>query len=453
MRLAWFTPLPPVPSGIADYSAELLPRLVRTHEIDTFVASAAEVNRGATAAFPVRPAHEFIWRHHRRPFDLTVFQLGNAACHDAVWPYLFQFPGLVVLHDAHLHAARAWTLLRRRRCEDYRAELAFNHPDVPPEAASIAISGFGGPLYYFWPMLRTVVDSARTVAVHNRRVAAHLVDGCPGASVEAIRMGVADPRAAPLPAGAQGRAVIRARHGLPSDAFVCAAFGGVTPEKRIEQVFGAVAAVRGHRPDLRLLLVGEPSPHYDAAAGARAAGIADRVTFTGFVPDAELPAYLGAVDLAFCLRWPTARETSASWLRAVAAGLPTIVTDLAHQADIPTLDPRTWTIHCAAPAPEPPPPVAVGIDILDEDHSLRLALVRLAGDADLRARLGAAGRAWFEQHHTLDHMTDDYERVLARACSRAAPGAPLPPHLRPDPLGHARRLAAEVGMSLEDLDG
>ena len=92
------------------------------------------------------------------------------------------------------------------------------------------------------------------------------------------------------------------------------------------------------------------------------------------------------------LRWPSARETSASWLRAIAAGRPTLVTDLAQQADVPTLDPRSWTVVHAQPTLAALEPVAVSIDMLDEAHSLTLALKRLTADAALRARLGAAAR-------------------------------------------------------------
>jgi glycosyltransferase involved in cell wall biosynthesis len=450
VRLAWFTPLPPVRSGISDYSAEILRFVAPAHEVSVFVATAAEVAWGTTAGLPVRPAHDVVWQHHRRPFDLTVYQLGNAACHDFVWPYLFQYPGLVVLHDAHLHDARAWTLLRRQRRTEYCDELTFNHPSLDPAAASLATTGFAGPLYYCWPMLRTVMSTARTVAVHSAAVAAALAAEYPGAAVEALHMGVSDPRA-PEPARAASRAAIRARHGLADHAFVCAAFGGVTPEKRLEQVLHAIAGARGHHPDLHLLLVGPPSPHYDAAAAAAAAGIADRVTVTGFVPHDDLADYLGAADLAFCLRWPTARETSASWLRAIAAGLPTVITDLAHQTDVPTLDPRTWTTQHTSPTLDAPAPVAVGIDILDEDHSLRLALQRLVRDDDLRRRLGTAARAWFEAHHTIERMRADYQRLLGDARARPAPPAVVPAHLRPDPLAHARQLAADAGGSLGDL--
>ena len=59
---------------------------------------------------------------------------------------------------------------------------------------------------------------------------------------------------------------------------------------------------------------------------------------------------------------------------------------------MPTLDPRGWHVLTAGDAH---PAVAVSIDLLDEDHSLQLALERLATDAVLRQRLGSAARAWW----------------------------------------------------------
>src|SRR5881392_3038945 len=37
MRLAWFSPMPPVPSGVATVSAELVRELGRRHVIDVYV--------------------------------------------------------------------------------------------------------------------------------------------------------------------------------------------------------------------------------------------------------------------------------------------------------------------------------------------------------------------------------------------------------------------------------
>src|SRR4051812_34596585 len=117
MHVAWFSPLPPTRSGIAAYSAELLPILCRTHAIDVFVdrpitrhespveGPQSSVGHAAGGAPHVRSAHEFIWRTRLEPYDLVVYQLGNAPCHDYMWAYLARYPGLVVLHDARLHHA------------------------------------------------------------------------------------------------------------------------------------------------------------------------------------------------------------------------------------------------------------------------------------------------------------------------------------------------------------
>src|SRR5919108_5339339 len=120
MSIAWFSPLPPIRSGVAAYSAELLPHLERTLTIDRFDEPRA---------------HDFVWKHRRAPYDLVVYQLGNAPCHDYVWAYLAAYPGLVVLHDARLHHARARCLLSAKRSDDYRRELRFDHPDVTRDFA------------------------------------------------------------------------------------------------------------------------------------------------------------------------------------------------------------------------------------------------------------------------------------------------------------------------------
>ncbi len=101
-RLAWFSPMPPVPTGVAACSADLVAALGDEHEIDLFVDEPV-----ARVAPGTRSAHDFVWRHQRQPYDLTVYQVGNSSHHDYLWPYLFRYPGLTVLHDAHLHHARA----------------------------------------------------------------------------------------------------------------------------------------------------------------------------------------------------------------------------------------------------------------------------------------------------------------------------------------------------------
>ena len=434
MRVSWFSPLPPSHSGIAAYSAELLPLLTRRGiDIDVFTAD---------------NAHEFVWMQRRRRYDVTVFQLGNAACHDYMWAYLFRYPGLVVLHDVQLHQARALYLTKRwqPRVDDYIAEVRANHPDAPGDLPYLVLARMGDRMYQHWPMVSLVIERARMTVVHNEWVASDLRQRHPHATIRAIEMGVADPRLhVPAPP-----ASIRDRHAIPADAVLVAAFGGVTPEKRIPQVIRAVAALASRHPTLHLLLVGTPAAHYDVVVDADAAGVADRVHVAGFVSDEELPAYLLSADICACLRWPTNRETSASWLRAIAAGRATLITELAHLAQLPTLDPRGWRVlDGTTPARRP---VAVSIDALDEEHSLQLALERLVEDRPLRERIGEAAREWWQTHHQLDAMAEAYLDLLRATAERsmaapAVPRRPLPRHLLDDGSATLGALTRELGIA------
>src|SRR5690606_8322021 len=146
-----------------------------------------------------------------------------------------------------------------------------------------------------------------------------------------------------------------------------------------------------------LLLVGAPVRHYDVAADIARLGLDAHTIVTGYVDeDGMFDEYVAACDVAITLRWPTAREVSGPWLRALATGRPTITTDLAHMAHVPALDPRTWQPHQKTGGLV----FSVAIDILDEDHSLRLAMRRLAGDAGLRDTLGRAAASYWEMHHS-----------------------------------------------------
>jgi glycosyltransferase involved in cell wall biosynthesis len=286
-----------------------------------------------------------------------------------------------------------------------------------------------------------VLERSRMTVVHNARLREDLGERYPTATIDAIEMGVSDPHQSCEVQGATCDA--RAKCDLAEDAIIVAAFGGITPEKRIGPLIRAVRAVAERHSNLHLLLVGDEHEHFDVRAEALQAGIPERVHVTGYAADEELPAYLAAADICACLRWPTNRETSASWLRCLAAGRPTLITELTHLVDVPALDPQTWQPRLASIDE----PVAVSIDILDEEHSLQLALERLAADPQWRARLGKAARAWWHAHHHLETMADHYERVLARAASLPAPATSLPRHLSDDGTATARRLADTMGVA------
>ena len=449
MRLAWFSPLPPVRSGIATYSAELLPRLGPEFDVDCYV------DRGAF------DAHDFVWKQQRAPYDLVVYHVGNAPCHDYIWAYLARYPGLVVLHDARLHHARAHRLLNQKRFDDYRREFWYDHPDATADVVEYAVEGLGGSINYFWPMLRVVMRTARAVAVHNGRVAGELGDEYRDVPIDVIRMGVASldgARDGSLNGDVGARARLRRELALPDDGVVFAAFGKITAEKRVGPMLRALAALTAEGINAFLLLVGDAADYPTLASEIQQYGIGDRVRVAGYVGDERVSAYLAAADVCLCLRWPTALETSASWLRCLAAARATVITDLAHLADIPTIDSSLRRAgpdkagHDAVSRPSGPAPIAIRIDLLDEEESLRRAMRRLAADARLRDDLAQAGHAYWSREHTLDAMAEDYRRVMKAAAARPAPAtAGLPAHFTDDYAELARRIARQFGVDVDIL--
>ena len=97
MKVAYYSPLPPERSGIADYSAALLPALER--RVDVAVA-----------------------RPKRRPkrVDVSLYHIGNdAEAHGWIVEALRGRPGPVVLHDFVLHHLVAGLTVARGDNEAY----------------------------------------------------------------------------------------------------------------------------------------------------------------------------------------------------------------------------------------------------------------------------------------------------------------------------------------------
>ena len=444
MRIALFAPIQPRRSGIATYTAALLPWMAQRHLVDLFTDETLEPGHAPRGSAHVFSAHDIVWRQARDPYDLIIYQLGNSPAHDYMWPYLVRYPGLVVIHDGNLQVARSDYFFLRGDIDGYRAEFAYNDPHHAA-AAELVIAGLSRTLSLQWPMLRSVVSTARTVAVHNEWLAARLRERYPDAHVEVIRAGMDDPVSEDTETA---RATIRARHGLPPEAVVFGAFGWVTPEKRVPQIVRAMASLADKEPTAHLLLVGSPVGHYDVRADLETADLDGRVTVTGYVDDADLLRYLLATDICLCLRWPTMRETSATWLRALAAGKATIITDLVHNHDVPVLSAAAaWTRSAPlAHGGAARTPVAVAVDICEEGRWLPSAMAALAGNADLRQRLGAAARSHWEAHHRLEHSAQDYERVMHATIDRPPDRSRLPPHLDDDGARRARETLKSFGV-------
>ena len=420
-RLAWISPVASDGAKTHPSSVDVLPLLGGDRAIDVFRADSpngtlptgdAPCPPGAAAVFA---APEFESRQAAAPYDLAVYELGASPRYDGVWPYLLRHPGLVVLRDDNLHAARARMLRAAGDGDALAAEFNRGHPGVPAGVVRLDTAGLLGGAARLWPMRRAALEAARAVLVHNAWLAAQLREEAPAVAVHVAPAGVPD-----VPAAAGARETVRQRYGVPDGAVLFAATGALSTAARLPHVLRALAALPDGGPAWRLLLCGEPDDDDGLRDAARTLGVEARLTATGPLADDELPAHLAAADVGVALQWPPSRGVAPAGLGWLAAGKPTIITDLAHTSDIPALDPRDWAIAGRPAARDaagnPLEPAAVAIDILDEDHSLGLAVARLAADPMLRAELGRAARHLWETQFTLEHMAAGYRQAIDDAC-------------------------------------
>ena len=99
-RLAFISPLPPEKTGIADYSAELLPELARYYDIELVTDQQEVSDLWSGADFPIRSVAWFKLHHDR--YERVLYHLGNSNFHRHMFGLLKEVPGVVVLHDFFL---------------------------------------------------------------------------------------------------------------------------------------------------------------------------------------------------------------------------------------------------------------------------------------------------------------------------------------------------------------
>jgi glycosyltransferase involved in cell wall biosynthesis len=403
LRLDLVSPLPPVRSGIADYSFDLLPHLAALAGVRLIRLPGQPVEPEIAAAWPFADAAslgldedaEAVKERGRLP----LYQMGNNRHHEGVLELAMRHPGVLTLHDVVLHHLLLDLTLGRDDFYGYKDRLRRDHGWVG-EAVAVAKrwGAYGNAPIFALPAHRTLLRRQRGVLVHSEWAAGVVREDDPDLRVRAVPMGVP----LPPPADREAGLAMRRRLGLPEGAPVVGSFGFQTPIKRTALGVRALAA-----PGLEavhLLVVGEEAPGTGVLEAAHRAGVAERVHLTGYLPFADFGGAIAAADLCLNLRYPTAGETSASLLRVMAAGRAAVVSEYAQFAELPD------TIAVKVP---------LGPDA-EEVEVLAARLRELLAHPERVRAMGEAARKHVHRHH-------DPRRAAAAVAAACRDWAASPP--------------------------
>jgi glycosyltransferase involved in cell wall biosynthesis len=432
MKVAWFSPLPPAASGIADYSSELIERIKSEVELQLITDNKTSVVAELRDRYEVLSVDAFSRRGGAQAVDLCLYQLGNNPdFHAYMLDALERWPGVVVLHEFMLHHLIQGATLARGDAAGYVDAMRYAYGEIGVVAARRLVE-HGLPLdMWAFPLFERVVDVSRGLIVHSEAVRRRVLRSRPSARIIRIPHHLSLDA---LPAGETGpRAAGRRALGLPEDAFVVGSFGLVTPQKRLDVVMRAFTRLRRRHPEAVLLVAGEISPYYDASSWLPAASESG-VVVTGRLELPHLLQAMAACDVAVNLRHPTGGETSGTLMRLLGIGRPVIVTSAGAFAEIPA--------GCCAQLP---------LDSREEDL-LVAYLSRLAEDPALREAIGASARDYMHEHHDLRDSARLYVHALQEfARPEMKPFRPAPP-LLPVPEGDlSTQFLGEIGWAMADL--
>ncbi len=398
LRVDYVSPLPPVRSGIADYSRDLLPHLASRCDLRVVRLPGQEVTPELEARWhPIAP--DATGAGGRLP----VYQMGNNRYHEGVYELAMERPGVLVLHDLVLHHLALETTLGSGKVEPYLERVEREHGWVGAAVGEARRWGdLGQAALFELPCHRTLLRRQRGVLVHSGWAKELLGNEDPELAVRTVPMAMP----LPPPLDRAGGAALRERLGLARDVPLLGSFGFQTPIKRTDVVIRALA-----HPDLaaaHLIVVGEVSSVLDLERTAREAGVVDRVHVIGFLDYRDFEASIAACDLAVNLRYPTAGETSASLLRVLAAGQATLISDYSSFSELPD-------------------EVALKVPLGEgEVEALATAAARLLADPAALSAMGEAARDYVRREHDPERAA---ERVVAACCElaeREPPGDAAP---------------------------
>lgn len=197
--------------------------------------------------------------------------------------------------------------------------------------------------------------------------------------------------------GSGAGASLRKEAGIEGDAVVVGMIGRLVGEKGYRELFRAARIVREQCPAVRFVVVGDRDPaKADGISEAEIAEASGDVLFLGWRDD--IPSILAMTDIFVLPSWREGVPRSA--IEAAAMGRPMILSDIPGCRQVVTDGVE-----------------GILVPVRDPD-ALASAILRLAGDSNLRARMGAAARATacerFDERTVVATILRQYERVLAR---------------------------------------
>ncbi len=386
MKIAFFSPLNPVKTGIADYSEELLPELSKYADMDIYVDKRTRPeNKEIADKFNILPFREESFSAGK--YDAILYHMGNDyTAHAYIYRSLRKYPGIVVLHDYVLQGFYAEKFDSDNDFNGYRNRLIKYYGKEGEKIADSIARRDPHPIWESeealqYPLNEEIITHAKGLIVHSDFVKNRIKKKCECPVIKIPHHGHI--------LKTFDREAVRTEFDIAPSEILIAAAGYINRNKRYPQILAGLSRI--------------DHAHFTfAVAGKDRGGILDNAVSPdspplrrmGHLELTTLEKFIFAADICINLRYPTMGESSGALLRMMGYGRPVLVTDIGSYTEFPD-----YTVIKIKPG-------------LDEVDLIRRFLEALINDDDFRKSVGREAADYVQNECSIPKCAREYAAFI-----------------------------------------
>lgn len=387
MKLALFTPLNPVKTGISDYTEEMLPALSRYFDIDIYIDKGYQPqNQELLSAFRVIPFDPNTF--DPSAYTEILYHMGNYyRGHHYIYACLEKHPGITVLHDYVMQGFYAERFEATGEFSPYRNLLTKYYGEKGKEIADQIIDRSRIPIWeseasFDFPLNEEIIEFSKGLIVHSRFIQKKVQAITKKPVVKINHHGHIIKKI--------DSAAVKRKLGVKPDELLICSAGFVNKNKR----YGIILAALDELKEIPIKYViagkdrGQLLKNYISPSQNQNIIVLDHLPLT------ELEQLIGTADICINLRYPTMGESSGSLLRMMGYGKPTLVSNYGSYTDFPN-----YSV------------LKINPDI-DEKEMIKKFVRALAADDDFARSLGREAANYVQTECGIEKCAKEYSRFI-----------------------------------------
>lgn len=326
-KLAVFTPLPPMESGISDFSYDVICELSKhIDKIDVYID-----DYEANVSFP-KNVRVINHKKFIPIYDQVLYEVGNSDFHTYMFKYLETFKGIVELHDSDTKGLFSYLSMYKNGM-DYDAFSKYFIDDLGKDVINNIVRNQISPerIKYDKSINGYITHNANELILHSMYAINSVINNYIGVKANYIPHYVKIKKQ-------KSKEEAKVKLGIPLDQVFIGSFGIVANTKRYTQIIKACKLLKNNGMNFILIFVGKclddnVKDCFNTLINNY--NLQDNIKITGFVSLDEFEDYMDAVDITLNLRHPYNGETSGALVRSLSKGKCIIANNVGYFGEIP----------------------------------------------------------------------------------------------------------------------